>query len=140
MATTKKRAHLSREGKVERWSAWAGLIPHDADLKTSTRKSMSIITLYGRFDEPVKGVSQFEMVFREGLPVVGPTLRGTVGVFLDAKPKLAGHLTLHPSEFQMMLTLATSGNLRYLCCSFQEPHYGKGLITSLDFGSENPDA
>lgn len=139
MATSKRQVLLQRVGQIERWSAWAGLITHDADPKTGVRKSMSLIRLYGTLNEPVKGNTLFQLTFAEGTPYVGSNRPKSIGAVLGTRPRIEGHVTLHSSEFQMMLTLAASGNLRYLCWSFQEPRYGSGLITSLDFGSEDPD-
>lgn len=139
MAVSKRRVLLQRVGQIERWDAWAGILTIDADPKTGVRKSMSSIQLFGTFNEPVKGNTLFQFTFAEGTPYVGSNRPESVGAILRTRPRIEGYVTLHSSEFQMMLTLATSGNLRYLCCSFQEPRYGSGLITSLDFGSEDPD-
>ena len=39
-------------------------------------------------------------------------------------------------EFDMVLALAAEGKLLSVAVSFQKPHYGRGVITSVDFSSE----
>jgi hypothetical protein len=143
-----EREILTREGEVTDWRAevWVHSFSVDPDVdfdqdqkKRVERNALPSITVRGAFSQDVKGVSKFDIVVVPGKPIVGKAEIPCVGVILKAKPVIEAHITLSEMEYQTVLALATTGNLRYFSCHFQEPRYGRSLITSLTFGSHKPE-
>lgn len=144
---TKEREILTREGEVTGWRAevWAHNIflgPDtrlDEDRETPERDARPSITILGAFSKDVKGVSQFEVYVLPGKPYLGKAEIASVGSVVRTKPAIEMRVTLSEIEYQTVLALATTGNLRHLSCEFQAPRYGSALITSLTFGSHKPE-
>jgi len=137
-AKAKGREMLSREGQVTGWRTEVMAYPFEVGSTRRERRAIPSISVLGAFVEPVKGVTQFDITFTPGAPHIGNAEIPCVGVILKAKPAIEGHVTLAPIEFQTLLALVTTNNLRYLACDFQEPKYGHALMSSILFGSENP--
>jgi hypothetical protein len=143
-----EREMLTREGEVTGWRAevWAHSFSVDQDQgfdqesKTpELRDARPSITVLGAFSQDVKGVSKFDIAVVPGKPHIGKAEIPCVGVILKTKPVIEAHVTLSDTEYQTVLALATTGNLRYFSCHFQAPRYGRSLITSLTFGSHKPE-
>lgn len=136
-----KRAHrplLAREGSV---SAWALHVYARADGNKNhrERRSSHYLLLQGEFSERVKGVSHYSLQLTSAVePNVGNQDMPCVGSILRVKPRIEAGATLTKEEFEALLTLATTGNLRHMGMRFEELRYGSGLIVSMSFFSHPP--
>lgn len=144
---TEEREMLTREGEVTGWRAevWAHnfVIGQETRLldeyqKAPERDARPSITVLGTFSRDIKGVSQVDILLMPGKPDLGKAEILSVGVILKAKPAIEARVTLSESEYQTVLALATSGNLRYFSCEFQAPRYGSALVSSLTLSSHKP--
>ncbi len=97
---------------------------------------MKSFLVSGQFSQPTKGIVDFEFTIYPGEPHVGNVEVPVVGVILTAKTAIETFITVSDLEFQTLLTLATSGHLKYVSCAFQEPRYGSGLMTYFSFSSD----
>lgn len=101
---------------------------------------MLTIDIEGEFTEPVAGTSKFSiMAYVDANPVVGQVEVPSVGAFTAIKPVLQGGIDLSPSEFQSLLTMASSGMLRSCYVVFTKPRYRSALIVSVGFNSKTVD-
>ena len=136
-----KRELLSREGAITGWSADVHIMARTVRPDSRERATAIYLDIRGEFSAPVKGVGCFSLqVWPSERAGVGNAEIPSVGSFMKAKPVLQGFIVLSVLEFQSLLTLATSGQLRHCSCDFQEPHYGSALISSVLFSSEPPAA
>lgn len=140
MAKTKakERELLDREGEVTGWRAEVWAHSFDGNEETRERRARPSISVLGAFTQDVKGVSQFDILVIPGKPYVGDAEIPCVGVIRKIKPMIEASVTLADTEYQTILALVTTGNLRHFSCSFQTPRYGSALISSLTFSSHKP--
>lgn len=133
-----EREILSREGLVTRWEVDVNATTVHVQPETNTRRESVYLEIFGDFTVPVNGISQFKILMMPGDLSIGLAEIPCVGSFLKAKPALEGVVRLSLTEFQTVLSLATSGNLKSCSCDFQAPRYGSGLITTMMLSSELP--
>lgn len=131
-----KDERLRRVGLVE---SWGGYMYLSADRERSgvERRSMHGLKLKGALTDPVAGVSTFELtVCSDPRACASSGDVPAIGSWLKVKPVLDGLVMLAEREFDLVLALAVGGRLASISVSFQKPHYGHGLITSVSFSSE----
>lgn len=135
----KKHELMSREGVVLDWT----LDIHaraEGTKHSRTRESSQYLIIEGDFSEALNGVTKFLLqVHAAPQPDLGARDMPCVGSVIQVKPKIQAVGTLTPEEFQSLLMLAGSGNLRSFTMVFQKPHYGHALIASLSFSSRSPE-
>jgi hypothetical protein len=132
----RKPEKLRRVGRVESWGGYVH-VRADRDRSGPERHSLHTLTLKGNLNEPVSGVSAFEMsVYSDPRAGISAGDTPAVGSWVKVKPVLDGLVMLTEREFDMVLALAAEGKLLSVAVSFQKPHYGRGVITSVDFSSE----
>jgi hypothetical protein len=127
---------LRRVGLVESWGGYMYLSA-DRDRSGVERRSMHGLKLKGTLTDPVAGVSAFELtVCSDPRACASSGDVPAIGSWLKARPVLDGLVMLTEREFDLALALAVAGKLVSVSVGFQKPHYGHGLITSVDFSSE----
>lgn len=136
-----KRVHrplIAREGSVLAWELHI-YARADGSKQHRERKSSLYLVLQGEFSEPVKGISLYSLqLMSTAEPDVGNREMPCVGSILRVKPRIDAGGTLTKEEFEALLTLATTGNLRHMGMIFEEPRYGSALIASMSFFSQPP--
>jgi hypothetical protein len=135
---SKKRDILLREGQVLDWELHV-YARAEGTKQSRHRDSSQYLILEGEFTEPVNGVAKFSLqLHADAEPGVGARDMPCVGSVLRVKPEIQAGATLTPEEFQSILLLASTGNLKYLAMYFQQPRYGSALIANLSFSSRMP--
>lgn len=131
-----KDERLHRVGLVESWGGYL-YVSADRDRSGIERRSMHGLKLKGNLNEPVSGVSAFELTVCSDPRACASTGDvPAIGSWLKAKPVLDGLVMLAEREFDLVLALAVAGKLASISVSFQKLHYGHGLIKRVDFSSE----
>jgi hypothetical protein len=131
-----KSETLRRVGRVESWGGYVH-VRADRDRSGAERHSLHALMLKGNLNEPVSGMSAFEMsVYSDPRAGVSVGDVPAIGTWVKVKPVLDGLVVLTEREFDLVLALAAGGKLVSVAVSFQKPHYGRGAITSVDFSSE----
>jgi len=101
---------------------------------------MLTIDIEGELTEPIAGTSQFSiMVYVHANPVVGQRDVPSIGAFIAIKPVLQGVIDLSQSEFQSLLSMASTGMLRSCYFAFTKPRYRSAKIVTADFSSRAAD-
>lgn len=139
MATRKSkkgdRAMLSRDGEITDWRMEIFAHPFNADETTRERRALPSISIFGSFNEAVNGVTKFNIMLTPGTTHIGNAEIPCVGSILRSKLEIEGHVRLSLLEYQTVLAMITTGNLRYFSCEFQTPKYGSALISSMSLDS-----
>lgn len=127
---------LRRVGRVESWGGYV-YVSADRERSGTERRSLHGLKLKGSLNEPVAGVSAFELtVYGDPRAIASEGHVPAIGSWLKVKPVMDGLVMLTEREFDLLLALAQGGKLVSVGLSFQKPHYGRGLIISSDFSSE----
>jgi hypothetical protein len=127
---------LRRVGRIESWGGYV-YVSADRERSGPERRSLHGLKLKGSLNEPVAGVSTFELtVYGDPRAIASPGDVPAIGSWLKVKPVMDGLVMLTEREFDLLLALAQGGKLVSVGLSFQKPHYGRGLIISSDFSSE----
>lgn len=138
-ARSPRRESISRAGLVQSWDA-SVFVRAESEHGVRERKSMIVLDLHGELQEPVKTVKPFKLtVFAEAEPAPGAGDIPSVGSIISMRGEMDAVVQLAPVEFQLLMAMATSGRLRSVHLSFQEPRYGSALIASFSFSSRDPD-
>lgn len=131
---------LQRSGSITRIRASLSIRADRPRSLPPERMTMLTMDIEGEFTEPVAGASQFSiMVYVNTDPVVGQAKVPSIGAFTAIKPVLQGAVDLSPSEFQSLLTMASTGMLQSCYFAFTKPHYRSALIVSANFSSRTAD-
>ena len=127
---------LRRVGRVESWGGYV-YVSADRERSGPVRRSLHGLKLKGSLNEPVAGVSAFELtVYGDPRAIASEGDPPAIGSWLKVKPVMDGLVMLTEREFDLLLALAQGDKLVSVGLSFQKPHYGRGLIISSDFSSE----
>lgn len=136
----RKTELLSRSGLVVDWGAYVFILA-DRLGGEGLRRTLMSLDIRGQFETPVRGVTAFSLrLIPETNPSTGNAEIPCVGAWTSAKPALDGSVYLSDREFDLVRTMASSGKLVSVHASFQTPHYGRSLIASVSFSSDQPDA
>jgi hypothetical protein len=88
-------------------------------------------------NEPVKGVSDIEInLYPDAKVESEPKHWEHIGAVVDVKPMLNLVVAVSPSVFDLIWTLALSGQLKHASCSFTKPHYRSAQVTSLSVSNK----
>lgn len=124
---------------VSSWDASLFVYVEKLSGKT-TRQTLQSLQLKGKLLAPIKNNTGFQLTaFQDKTPSVGNAEIPCVGSIIATKPLIDAVVTLSEQEFQVLLSLATSGRLASVHLSFQEPRYGTALIASISFSSQPPE-
>ena len=135
-----RRELLSRYGRVVSWHVSLSVRADRPRGHPPRRESHTSIQLEGAFTEAVAGVAKFLIqVSLKDKPDLGNTAIPNIGAFISVKPEFQGVVDLTESEFQRLLTLATSDRLAWIFVAFTSPLRRCALITSIDFSTRAPD-
>jgi hypothetical protein len=127
---------LRRVGRIESWGGYV-YVSADRERSGPERRSLHGLKLKGSLNEPVAGVSAFELtVYGDPRAIASVGDPPAIGSWVKVKPALDGLVVLAEREFDLLLALAQGGKLVSIGLSFQKPRYGRGLITSSDFSSD----
>lgn len=130
---------LTREGIITGWRASLHVYAQQQRGRPRDRTGRPWLVLEGELTEPVTGVSGFSIhMFPVNEPSVGQAEIPSVGSFIRTKPVLEGVVELSEPEFGFIATLLSSGRVTSCSLAFQQPHYGRALIASINFSSERP--
>ncbi|MDO3519098.1 hypothetical protein ACQCQ6_02955 [Ralstonia pseudosolanacearum] len=131
---------LNRSGDIKQVHASIGIRADKPRSLPPERKAMLTIDIEGELTEPVAGTSQFSiMAYVSENPVVGTREVPSIGAFIAIKPVLQGVIDLSQSEFQSLLSMASTGMLRSCYFAFTKPRYRSAKIVTADFSSRAAD-
>lgn len=131
---------LQRSGDIKRLRASLSIRADKPRSLPPERVTMLTMNIEGEFTEPVAGTAQFSiMAYVNANPVVGKKEVPSIGAFIAIKPVLQGVIDLSQSEFQSLLTMASTGMLRSCYFAFTKPRYRSALIVTADFNSKTAD-
>lgn len=135
----KKRDITSRYGTVTSWDT-SVFIYVDKRGGQTERRTLISLGLKGDLLKPVRNITGFELnAFPDKEPKLGNAEIPSVGSIIATRPLVSAVVNLSEQEFQVVLALATSGQLASVRLSFQEPRYGSALIVSCSFSSQPPE-
>jgi hypothetical protein len=106
----------------------------DPELSGSAR-----VELAGVMDEPIRGVREVEMtVYPTDDPRPGKDPIPWVGLVHGVKPVLRPAFFISHRDFERVLMLALSGQLKHAYMAVTQPHYNTAYVTNVSF-STNPE-
>jgi len=130
---------MSRSGLVHGWDA-SVYVSAEKEHGSRVRQPMLVLTLQGELDAPVKKVGSFKLtVFSDAEPVVGASEIPSIGSVISMSGSMDAVVKLADREFHLVAAMATTGRLRSVHLSFQEPRYGSALIASCSFDTREPE-
>ncbi|WP_232232440.1 hypothetical protein [Cupriavidus sp. amp6] len=131
---------LQRSGEIKRIRASLSVRADKPRSLPPERVTMLTMDIEGEFTEAIAGTSQFSiMVYVNANPVVGQREGPSIGAIIAIKPVLQAVIDLSPSEFQSLLTMASTGMLRSCYLVITKPRYRSALIVTADFNSKTAD-
>ncbi|MGN6524942.1 MAG: hypothetical protein ACTHL8_01005 [Burkholderiaceae bacterium] len=133
-----KRGLLSRAGIVTGWSGDV-FVYSDLAYGEPRRRTLGGIDIEGSLSTPVRGVSSFKLwLCHSTEPSLGSAEDPAIGAWTSIKGGLQGAIHLTESEYHTVLTMLTFGKLGSINLTFQEPRYGRALISMVSFHSGPP--
>lgn len=139
--TSRSREILSRHGLIEGWdlSLYARAQGGRA-VEGRTRDESTYLKVRGTLTEAVNGVLSFDFQLTGSTsPMVGRPDIPSVGAITGMKPALQAGIDLSSEQFNTLLSIACAGRLKSCHFSFQTPHYGSALISSVSFSTSLPE-
>ena len=132
----KRQTNLMRYGAVKNWRANIGVHVEKSRGHLPERACGSWLELSGDFSEPVVGVSAFTVLAHPNPEVsLGSTEPPCIGVFIEAKPVMQAVVAFSDGEFDRLLALAVSNQIRSIFFSFTPPHWRRAEIVNIDFST-----
>ncbi|WP_349604932.1 hypothetical protein [Cupriavidus sp. DF5525] len=130
---------LQRSGEIKQFRASLSVRADKPRSLPPERVTMLTIDIQGELTEPVAGTLAFSlMAYVAPKPAIGQAKMPSIGAIIAIKPVLQGGLDLSPSEFQSLLTMASSGMLNYCHLVITKPRYRSALIINVAFSTRPP--
>lgn len=139
--TRVRKELLSRYVTITEWRSSLSARVDKQRGRLPDRQTLHCVEFRGRFEEPVKDVSELSgMIFPNDDVSIPTAVEPNIGVIIALRPAVMAVVRFTPEEFSWLLTLVAGNQLAACHLSFSEPVRGKAFVYSLSFDKALPPA